>query len=163
MLFYNVSPGATRTTNAAANTTNDALFIAPGSLSRLRDERNLPRGARREPDEHFRHLVPPAENGRRLRAPAERPSRRRRKRRGTPLPARPPAIPLAPLPRGPERCRRCRHEHRQRHDEPRQLAGARVRRGAFAFTLAKTKDLDIFNVASAVSLSYEMSIDTLAG
>src|SRR5271156_4060888 len=32
MLFYNVAPGAIQTTNASANTTNDALFIAPGSL-----------------------------------------------------------------------------------------------------------------------------------
>jgi hypothetical protein len=32
MLFYNVAPGATQTTNAAANTENDALFITPGTL-----------------------------------------------------------------------------------------------------------------------------------
>jgi hypothetical protein len=32
MLFYNVAPGATQTTNAAANTENDALFITPGAL-----------------------------------------------------------------------------------------------------------------------------------
>jgi hypothetical protein len=32
MLFYNVAPGATQTTNAVANTENDALFIAPGAL-----------------------------------------------------------------------------------------------------------------------------------
>ena len=32
MLFYNVAPGAIQTTNASANTANDSLFIAPGSL-----------------------------------------------------------------------------------------------------------------------------------
>jgi hypothetical protein len=31
MLFYNVAPGATQTTNAAAGTENDSLFITPGT------------------------------------------------------------------------------------------------------------------------------------
>jgi hypothetical protein len=31
MLFYNVAPGATQTTNAAPNTANDSLFVAPGA------------------------------------------------------------------------------------------------------------------------------------
>jgi hypothetical protein len=32
MLFYNVAPGAVQTTNATPNTANDCLFIAPGAL-----------------------------------------------------------------------------------------------------------------------------------
>ncbi len=32
MLFYNVAPGALQSTNASANTANDSLFIAPGAL-----------------------------------------------------------------------------------------------------------------------------------
>jgi len=33
--YYTVMPGATQTTNATANTENDSLFTAPGSLAQL--------------------------------------------------------------------------------------------------------------------------------
>lgn len=44
MLFYNVAPGAIQTTNSTPNTENDSLFIAPGALRAVAIEAIYPQG-----------------------------------------------------------------------------------------------------------------------
>jgi len=157
MLFYNVAPGATQTTNAAANTTNDALFIAPGSLRGFGISAIYPvgRGANLTNISGISYRLQKWTTTASSGGTAITPTPKEAGYSAASETAGYSAGAVTPGTGGPTLVMSIgsgttspgNWQVRTYDEAPRLYAG-------------ETKSLDIFNVASAVSLSYEMSIDT---